>query len=114
MTRYHKSYDSIPMQDKLTNPHSLSGLSFSTSTSQYDLDKTLEKLDDNSKKLAMLHNHRFFKSHNRVVQAYPLRKAIVKQKSLSPPNNIKIGDGATLSLSGNALVGKKSFITHHI
>ena len=113
-TRYHKSYDSIPMQDKLTNPHSLSGLSFSTSTSQYELDKTLEKLDDNSKKLAMLHNHRFFRSHNRVVQAYPLRKAIVKQKSLSPPNNIKIGDGATLSLSGNALIGKKSFITHNI
>ena len=109
---YHRSYDSIPMQNKLTNPYSLSALAYSTSTSINFLDKSFEKLDDNSKKLAMLHNHRFFRSHNRVVQAYPLRKAIVKQQSETPANHIKIGGGATLSLSGNALVGKESFITH--
>jgi hypothetical protein len=111
---YHKRRDSIPMSEKLTNARSLTGLYDSTYPTEYTAGgTTIEKLSENSQKNAMLHSHRFFDSHNRVVQAYPLRKAVVQQETSSPSSGIKIGTvNDVLSLSGVALSEGNTFITH--
>jgi subtilisin family serine protease len=110
---YHKRRDSIPMVEKTSNPHSLSALVWSTSTFLYRTELSLEKQSESIQKVAMLHNHRFFDSHNRVVQAYPLRKAVVQQETSSPSNAIKIGEvNDIMSLSGSVLPEVNTFITH--
>ena len=103
-----RRHDSIPMATKVSNPELLDGLYYSTAYGPAAL--VMPVLSEEKRRLAMLHNHRLFKSHNRVVQAYPLRKAIVKQFTDPPLTNITIG--STLTLSGGINPDGNTFITH--
>ena len=111
--KYHRRSDSIPMSAKATSFALLSGLFYASygyfhNTSYHD--RLYFTLNDEEKLLHMLHNHRFHESNNRVVQAYPLRKAIVKQEASAPAATIKVLSGASLTLNSGVLTSTN--ITH--
>ena len=84
-----------------------------TEEEEINIEQQIVNQSESIQKVAMLHNHRFFDSHNRVVQAYPLRKAVVQQETSSPSNAIKIGNvNDVMSLSGSVLPEVNTFITH--
>ena len=111
--KYHRRSDGIPMSAKATSFALLSGLHYASygyfHNSNFH-DRLYFTLNDEEKRLHMLHNHRFHDSNNRVVQAYPLRKAIVKQEASAPAATIKVLSGASLTLNSGVLTS--SNITH--
>ena len=110
---YHRRSDGIPVSAKATSFALLSGLFYAANGYYYSSsfhDRLYFTLNDEEKRLHMLHNHRFHESNNRVVQAYPLRKAIVKQVASAPAASINVLSGASLTLNSGVLASTN--ITH--
>lgn len=110
---FHVHYESVPHDDaKSTDLNTMSLLRYATSYYRRD-DDLLPNLSPALQRLAMLHNHRFFRSHNRVVQAYPVRKSILKYTG-TPPASVSFEssiNSSNMELSAAAPVEKK---THNL
>lgn len=110
---FHVHYESVPHDDaKNTDRSTMQWLVHATSNYRTD-ELLLPQLSPVQQRLAMLHNHRFFRSHNRVVQAYPVRKSILEYTG-TPPATVSFEssvNSSNMMLSASAPVKKK---THNL
>lgn len=110
---FHVHYESVPHDDaKNTNLNLMENLLYVTGKYSNDY-FLLPNMSPAIQRLAMLHNHRFFRSHNRVVQAYPVRKSILEYTG-TPPASVSFEssiNSSNMELSASATVKKK---THNL